>query len=92
MSDKKNKLKTCKCEATTNPCFWWDPKKIEFPKCTHKASVKIDGLNLCVKHAGTLAIIKLLAIGDAERLPGINKYSPVCLKFGDQWGKKVNVK
>jgi len=40
------------CEATVD--------RKGFPQCSCSARVEIDGINLCLKHAGTLAVVKLL--------------------------------
>ena len=74
------------CEATTNPCYWWDSEKIEFPQCSCGASVEIDGLNLCATHAGKLALLKLIGSGDAKK---IKDTTALCGLNEDRWGKKV---
>lgn len=72
-----------KCEATTNPCFWWDEDRISFPVCSRAASVEIDGVKMCLQHAGTMAVLKLIAIGDAKKLPGVNS-GPLCDMYQDK--------
>lgn len=59
------------CEATCKP--WKIYKKGVgwtdiFQECSHAASVRIDDVNLCLKHAGTLAVRKLINEGMAERI------------------------
>lgn len=81
--------KSIRCEATTNPCHWWDDDKIEFPQCRNSASVNIDGVNMCMQHAGTIAIIKLINEGKAEKLETANPNGPLCSLHGDRWEKHV---
>ena len=59
-----------KCEATTNPSYWWIPNKIDFPQCSKGASVNIDGINLCRQHAGQIALQKLVNSGEVKQIKG----------------------
>ena len=45
-----------KCESTTKPSQWWDKENIEFPDCIRGATVEIDGVKMCMQHAGQIAI------------------------------------
>jgi hypothetical protein len=77
-----------KCEATCHPCYWWHPDEIKFPQCSRNASVEIDGVNLCLSHAGTIAILKLLAKGEIRRLETANPNGPLC-QVKDRWKDRI---
>ena len=78
-----------KCCATTHPCFWWDDRYIDFPRCRNNASVEIDGLPFCLQHAGKLAVLKLIAKGEAKKL----KDTPaLCSLDKDKWARRINRK
>ncbi len=66
-----------KCEATCAP-WTAGSGKIIIQDCSHLASVKIDGVNLCLKHAGTIAVRKLVSIGLAEHLPRQYNQKSLC--------------
>lgn len=71
------KAKTMKCEATTKPCYWWDKSKIDFKQCSKNATVEIDGVKMCLQHAGTIAVIKLIHMGMCKKITDY-PYSPLC--------------
>jgi len=79
-----------KCEATTYPIYWWSKQDIDFKPCSRNASVRIDGINLCMQHAGTIAVLKLIHHNMAEKLSTANQYGPLCpLKNEDRWRKRI---
>lgn len=78
-----------RCEATTDPCYWWDDRKITFPRCRRSASVEIDGVKMCVQHAGTFSILKLIHMGEATKLESAAKNGPLCSLHGDKWAKRI---
>jgi len=63
-----------KCEATCKPWLGYKNKWI-IQECSHSASVNIDGINLCLKHAGTIAVRKLV---NAKMAKTINKNNNLC--------------
>ena len=74
------------CEATTNPCYWWDSERIEFPRCSKGATVEIDGVKMCLQHAGTMAVLKLIGMGKAKKI----KDSPaLCATQADNMCKRI---
>lgn len=77
------------CEATTKPAYWWNDNLIEYPQCKHNASVEIDGIKLCLQHAGTIAVIKLLHLGLAKKLPNIPQTSPLCEIDNPTWRQRL---
>lgn len=50
-----------------------------FHQCSRNASVQIDGIYLCLQHAGTVAIQKLIASGAAKKLDVKKPYDPLCV-------------
>lgn len=76
-----------RCQATTQPCYWWSSEKIEFRQCTKGATVEIDGVKMCLQHAGTLAVLKLIAQGNAKKLKDTG---PLCdINQDKRWTKKI---
>lgn len=63
------------CEATCKPWFHYSSHKMIIQDCSHQASVRIDGINLCLKHAGAIAVRKLINEGMAETLDKTHKPS-----------------
>ena len=84
MSDKK-----IVCEATMQPKKWWNPDEIEFPQCSKRASVQIDGINLCLQHAGLIAVQKLINKGEIVYLKDAPKNNSLCPAHRDRWAGKV---
>jgi hypothetical protein len=82
-------LRMPKCEATTDPTLWWRPDSIDFKPCKRNASVRIDGINLCLQHAGGIAVQKLLNSGDAVRLDTANPYGPLNCTIKDRYKKYI---
>ena len=69
------------CEATCAPWFGYRSSEKRVVRiiqdCSHQAAVRIDGINLCLKHAGTIAVRKLLNEGSAEIIDKNNKFCGV---------------
>lgn len=81
-------LTIVKCEASTNPCYWWMGKEhIEFPDCTRGASLNVDGINLCASHAWAIAIQKLILEGEIKYIDG--KAPEHMCNLGDRWAKHM---
>lgn len=70
-----------RCEATTDPTLWWRRSQIDFPQCSRQASVLIDGLHLCLQHAGSIAVQKLIHRGEVINL---KQTGPLC-DAGQRW-------
>ena len=66
-----------RCEATTKPKFAWLKGEIEWPQCKNNASVVIDDIHLCLQHAGTMAVQKLIAMVHCKFVKG-NKTTVLC--------------
>lgn len=49
---------------------------IDFPQCSRSATVEIDGIHMCLQHAGTIAVQKLVSLGMAKIVK--TDYSPLC--------------
>ena len=77
-----------RCEATTKPAHWWDPNKVDYPQCKHNASVEIDGIKLCLQHAGTIAVVKLIHLGMAKKI-AVYANSPLCEIDQSDWRQRI---
>lgn len=75
-----------KCEASTQPTFYWDPKKIDFPGCSRQAAIRIDGISLCVQHASGIALQKAIHAGNAEV---IRKTPSLCHTVNDRFANHI---
>lgn len=73
------------CESTIEPILWWNVDKIDFPDCKRHASVNIDGINLCLQHAGAIAIQILLNDGRCKKISENPRLCPI----SDRWVDKV---
>jgi hypothetical protein len=57
------------CEATTQYMFKDNNDEWQYQPCSARAKINVCGVNLCIIHAGRIAIRKLIALGHAEILP-----------------------
>lgn len=63
------RYKVYRCEATTTIDLWdFERGPDKFHQCKRDAKVEVCGVKLCVTHAGPVAIMKLLELGDAKPL------------------------
>lgn len=51
---------TPRCEATRVNRYFNDPKGKPLPQCEHSSSYLIDGKHYCKRHAGDVALRKLV--------------------------------
>ena len=66
------------CDATCKPWTHWGTGQYIEQECSRRASVRIDGLNLCLTHAGAIAVRKLISEGMAEQLPKLYNQKSIC--------------
>lgn len=66
------------CDATCKPWVHYGTGRKIIQDCSCSACVEIDGSNLCLKHAGAIAVRKLIHLGLAKQIPRVSSVQGVC--------------